>query len=54
VWEWVSPFANLILGAARPWIFRAYRYGPDLPGFAGRELDPDRHAGLNRLHGLSP
>lgn len=52
VWEWVTPFATIILGRSRPWIFRAYRYGPDFPGLASRSLDPARYADLNRLHGL--
>lgn len=52
VWEWVSPFMHVLQGSQRPWIFRAYRYGPDFPGLAGRDLDPARHAALNRLHGL--
>jgi hypothetical protein len=52
VWEWVTPFASVVQGRSRRWIFRAYRYGPDFPGLAGRSLDPARHADLNRLHGL--
>jgi hypothetical protein len=52
VWEWVTPFATLIQGRNRPWIFRAYRYPPDFEGLAGRTLDPAHHADLNRLHGL--
>jgi hypothetical protein len=52
VWEWISPFAHPLQGFQRPWIFRAYRYGADFPGLAGRELDPARYAAFNRLHGL--
>lgn len=52
VWEWVSPFMQPVLGQQRPWIFRAYRYGADFPGLAGRVLEPARYAALNRLHGL--
>ena len=52
VWEWISPFMNPNQGILRPWIFRAQRYPPDLPGLSGRELDPAGSAGLNRLHGL--
>ncbi|MGH2586272.1 MAG: aryl-sulfate sulfotransferase [Dehalococcoidia bacterium] len=52
VWEWVSPFVNPIQGSLRPWIFRAHRYGPEVAGLDGRDLDPGRHAELNRLHGL--
>ena len=44
VWEWVTPFATIILGRSRPWIFRAYRYGPDFPGLASKSLDPARYA----------
>jgi hypothetical protein len=52
VWEWVSPFATVLLGRSRPWLFRAYRYAPDFPGLASRPLDPARYADFNRLHGL--
>jgi hypothetical protein len=55
VWEWWNPVYN-----ARPdgvqmgWVFRAYRYGPNYAGLAGRELDPGgaEMAGLNRMYGL--
>jgi len=53
VWEWINPFVNhrrngdVTLG-----IYRAHRYGPDHPAFAGRDLDPAAHATLNRLNGL--
>ncbi len=30
-------------------IFRAHRYGPDHPALQGKDLDPNRHANLNRL-----
>ena len=30
--------------------FRSRRYGPDHPAVAGRNLDPARHANLNRLY----
>lgn len=52
VWEWVTPFANRIQGRLATWIFRAHRYPPDYAGLAGRRLDPEAYAGLNRLHGL--
>lgn len=52
VWEWISPFLNLIQGSPRPWIFRAHRYPPDFAGLAGRTLDPAACADLNRLYGL--
>ena len=32
---------------------RAYRYGPNYPGLAGRALDPNELADLNRLYGLT-
>ena len=32
--------------------FRMHRYAPDFPGFTGRDLDPARHANLNRLLGV--
>lgn len=45
VWEYVSPFYNESLidvtGFTNP-IFRAYRYGKDYPGLAGKKLDPNR------------
>jgi hypothetical protein len=63
VWEWISPF--VVRGRAQPAviaggggtpsssaIFRAHRYAPDYPGLAGRDLDPERYAALNRMHGL--
>jgi hypothetical protein len=52
VWEWVSPFLHSITGQQRPWLFRAYRYGPDYPGLAGRTLDAAAYESFNRLHGL--
>lgn len=52
VWEWVNPFTSMIQGLRRSWVFRALRFGPDYPGLAGRALDPDRYADLNRMYGL--
>jgi hypothetical protein len=52
VWEWVTPFAAVMQGRSRAWIFRAHRYAPDYPGLATRSLDPARYADLNRLYGL--
>ena len=52
-WEWINPMHHTMGPMRQSWLFRAYRYGPDYPGLAGRELDPARHADLNRLHGLS-
>jgi len=31
-------------------VFRAHRYGPDHPALAGKDLDPQRYANLNRLY----
>lgn len=54
VWEWISPFsARRPNGMLISWVFRAYRYGLDHPGLAGRELDPNRYRELNRAHGLA-
>ena len=52
VWEWVSPFQVRQRGDTCNWVFRAWRYEGDYAGLAGRELNPDRHAEFNRLHGL--
>jgi hypothetical protein len=52
VWEWINPFVNSRRGEPTVSIYRAHRYGADFPGLADRDLDPDRHANLNRLHGL--
>jgi hypothetical protein len=51
VWEHFNPFFfpgrdNATSNA----VFRAHRYGPDHTALAGRDLDPDRHANLNRLY----
>jgi hypothetical protein len=35
-------------------LWRAHRYSPDHPALRGRELDPARHAAINRMHGLAP
>ena len=58
VWEYINPF---FLRAARPTpgnpstvtnsVFRAHRYGPDHPALQDKDLDPARHASLNRLYG---
>ena len=52
VWEWINPFVNYRRGEPTVSIYRAHRYGVDFPGLADRDLDPMRHANLNRLHGL--
>jgi outer membrane protein assembly factor BamB len=54
VWEWINPFVNNSpRGDPTVSIYRAHRYGPDHPAFAGRDLDPARFANLNRLNGLA-
>ena len=52
VWEYVNPFfqPDRRTGATSNATFRAHRYGPDDTALAGRELDPARHANLNRLY----
>ncbi|HLY77882.1 MAG TPA: PQQ-binding-like beta-propeller repeat protein, partial [Caulobacteraceae bacterium] len=53
VWEWINPFVNNnSRGEPTVSIYRAHRYAPDHPALAGRDLDPARHAALNRLNGL--
>jgi hypothetical protein len=54
VWEFHNPFFFNIpnLGAVNR-MFRAHRYGPDHPAFAGRTLDPTACAWLNGAHGLA-
>jgi len=53
VWEWWSPISTTRFdGRSTRWLFRAYRYGPDHPGLAGRTLHRADLADLNRLHGL--
>jgi hypothetical protein len=46
VWEYVNPFfSQAEESSVEGWhntVFRAYRYGPDYPGLAGKELDPDK------------
>lgn len=44
VWEYVSGFAPSGRFGPTPSIFRAHRYEPDDPRFAGRDLDPSRWA----------
>lgn len=51
-WEWINPFVNMNKGEPTVSIYRAYRYPPDHPGLAGRDLDPGAHANLNRSNGL--
>ena len=54
VWEWINPFVNNdSRGGPTVSIYRAHRYGPDHPALKDRDLDPARHANLNRLNGLA-
>jgi hypothetical protein len=56
VWEYVNPFYvnNPRLGGRINITFRAHRYGPDAPELAGKDLDPSKHANLNRLYAGEP
>ena len=57
VWEYINPFmarsgygaGGTVSGLANS-VFRAHRYGFDHPALAGRDLDPDRYANVNRLY----
>ena len=56
-WEYINPFlgqsgfgvGGSVSGLANS-VFRAHRYGHDHPALAGRDLDPDRYANLNRMY----
>ena len=52
VWEFINPFTVMQRGQPSTSVFRAHRYLPDDPAIAGRDLDPARYAGLNRMYGL--
>jgi hypothetical protein len=39
-------------GTSIGWLFRAYRYGPDHPAFANKELTPENLHKLNSQYGL--
>ena len=57
VWEYINPFmarsgygvGGSISGYANS-VFRAHRYGYDHPALEGKNLDPGKHANLNRLY----
>ena len=51
VWEYVNPFYgnDERFGWANR-VFRAYRYSPDFPGFAGKELNSRKHEWLSNLY----
>jgi len=54
VWEWINPFVNYRKnGELTVGMYRAHRYPPDHPAFAGRDLDPATYGNLNRLNGLA-
>ncbi len=53
VWEWISPFTTRQLGMNSNWLFRAWRYAESYADLSQRELDPARHAALNRQFGLA-
>jgi len=54
VWEWINPFMNNNKrGEPTVSIYRAHRYLPDHPALVGHDLNPDRHANLNRVNALS-
>ena len=52
VWEYISPFFSFseIFNGNTNAMFRAHRHGPDHPALRDRDLDPGRHANLNRLY----
>jgi hypothetical protein len=51
VWQYTNPFYgdDARFGRSNT-VFRAYRYGPDFPGFKDKDLDPGRFAWLNQLY----
>ncbi len=51
-WEYVNPFfvPDSRFGGVNNNSYRAHRYGPEHPALSGRDLDPGRHANLNRLY----
>ena len=53
VWEWISPFTTRQIGMNSNWLFRAWRYPESYADLSQRELDPARHAALNRQFGLA-
>ena len=54
VWEYINPIFGTSTrgtgGTRSNSVFRAHRYGPDHPALQGKDLDPVRHANLNRLY----
>ncbi len=53
VWEFVSPFYGKMEQGITNWMFRAYRYGPDYEGLAGKTLAPEKLASWNGLYSSS-
>ena len=54
VWEWNNPFTATVRdGQLSTQLWRAHRYSPDHPAFAGQDLDPGRHKAMNRMYGLA-
>ena len=51
MWEYVNPFFADDERGRVNMVFRAYRYGPDFPGFENKEICSKRHAWLNHLYG---
>jgi len=51
VWEYVNPFFADDERGRVNMVFRAYRYGPDFPGFKNKEFDAKRYAWLNHVYG---
>jgi len=50
VWEYVNPFYGKIEFGTINWMFRAYRYGPDFSGLAGKDLSPKQLGSWNGLY----
>ncbi len=52
VWEYINPFfvPDSRFGSVTNASYRAHRYGPEHPALKGKDLDPNRHANLNRLY----
>lgn len=51
VWEYTNPFFGDDERFGRVnLVFRAYRYGPEFPGFQGKAFDPKQYAWLNHLY----
>ena len=52
VWEYINPFfvTNPRLGGRFNGVFRAHRYTQSHPALKDKDLDPGKHANLNRLY----